>query len=103
MIVHIKERRREDDPSLGAISPAIPGEDRLRLLLDILGDDRILEPRCVRVMLSEHLDHTPPSRPVRAPHSWMARHLNGDLGEEVTDDTLFPRSPTADRRYGPTR
>src|SRR3954454_21176305 len=27
----------------------------------------------------------------RAPISWMARHLNGDLGEEVTDDALFLR------------
>src|SRR5258708_35448813 len=39
--------------------------------------------------------------PARAPISWMARHLNGDLGEEVTDDTLFSRSPTTDRRYDP--
>jgi hypothetical protein len=37
----------------------------------------------------------------RAPISWMARYLEGDLGEEVIDDTLFPRSPTTDRRYGP--
>src|SRR5947209_13598262 len=40
-------------------------------------------------------------REVRAPFSWMARRLNGDLGEEVTDETLLPRSPTTDRRYGP--
>ena len=33
----------------------------------------------------------------------MAHDLKGDLGEEVTDDTLFSRSPTADRRYGPAR
>src|SRR4051812_31036577 len=38
---------------------------------------------------------------VRAPIGWMARHLNGDLGEEVTDDTLLPRSPTTERRYDP--
>src|SRR3954447_7928236 len=31
----------------------------------------------------------------------MARHLNGGLGEEVTDDTLLPRSPTTDRRHDP--
>jgi hypothetical protein len=37
----------------------------------------------------------------RAPFTWMARRLNGDLGEEVSDDTLFPRSPAADRRDGP--
>ena len=39
----------------------------------------------------------------RAPFSWMARHLNGDSGEEATDETLLPRSPTTDRRYGSTR
>src|SRR3954451_12396099 len=33
----------------------------------------------------------------------MARRLNGDLGEEVTDDSLFPRSPTTDRRHDPAR
>ena len=33
----------------------------------------------------------------------MAHDLKGDLGEEVTDDTLFSRSPTADPRYGPAR
>src|SRR5262249_37360767 len=38
----------------------------------------------------------------RAPFTRMARRLDGDLGEEVTDDTLFPRSPTADRRDGPS-
>src|SRR5262249_51115038 len=32
----------------------------------------------------------------RAPNSWMAYDLKGDLGEEVTHDPLFPRSPTAD-------
>src|SRR5262249_55775678 len=32
----------------------------------------------------------------RAPNSWMAYDLNGDLAEEVTHDPLFPRSPTAD-------
>jgi hypothetical protein len=39
----------------------------------------------------------------RAPFTWMARRLNEDLGEEVSDDTLFRRSPTADRRYGLAR
>ncbi len=38
----------------------------------------------------------------RAPFSWMARHLKGDFGEEVTDETLLPRSPTTHRRYGST-
>src|SRR4051794_26119002 len=33
----------------------------------------------------------------------MAHRLKGDLSEEVTDDTLFSRSPTADPRYGPKR
>src|SRR5439155_8741042 len=37
----------------------------------------------------------------RAPHSWMAYDLKGDLGEEVTDDPLFARSPTADPRDRP--
>src|SRR5215467_14186403 len=31
----------------------------------------------------------------------MAYDLNGDLGEEVTDDPLFPRSPTANPRDRP--
>jgi hypothetical protein len=31
-----------------------------------------------------------------APFSSMARLLNGDLGEEVSDETLFPRSLVAD-------
>src|SRR5260370_42155564 len=44
---------------------------------------------------------TPAGELARAPISWMARRLNGDLGKEVTDDTLFPRSPTTDRRYDP--
>ena len=42
-------------------------------------------------------------RGVRAPNSWMAHDLKGDLCEEVTDDTLFARSPTAGPRYGPAR
>ena len=33
----------------------------------------------------------------------MAYDLKGDLGEEVTDDPLFSRSPTADPRDGPAR
>src|SRR4029077_3489578 len=37
----------------------------------------------------------------RAPNSWMAYDLKGDLGEEVTDDPLFSRSPTADPRDRP--
>src|SRR5262249_56625721 len=37
----------------------------------------------------------------RAPNSWMAYDLKGDLGEEVTHDPLFPRSPTADPRDRP--
>lgn len=40
---------------------------------------------------------------IRAPNSWMAHDLKGDLREEVTDDTLFARSPTAGPRYGPAR
>src|SRR5437763_11093952 len=40
---------------------------------------------------------------IRAPNSWMAHGLKGDLSEEVADDTLFSRSPTAGRRYGPAR
>ena len=43
------------------------------------------------------------TRRTARPFTWMARHLNEDLGEEVSDDTLFPRSPTADRRYGLAR
>src|SRR5207248_9360285 len=42
------------------------------------------------------------SRP-RAPNSWMAYDLKGDLCEEVTDDPLFSRSPRADPRDGPAR
>src|SRR4051812_22370493 len=39
----------------------------------------------------------------RAPSSWMAHDLKGDLSEEVADDTLFSRSPTTGPRYGPAR
>src|SRR5436305_14712332 len=37
----------------------------------------------------------------RAPNSWMAYDLKGDLGEEVTHDPLFARSPRADPRDRP--
>jgi len=37
----------------------------------------------------------------RAPNSWMARHLKGDLCEEVSHESLFSGSPQADSRDGP--
>src|SRR3954452_15328250 len=40
---------------------------------------------------------------VRAPNSWMAHPLREDLGKEVTDDSLFSRSPKTGPRYGPAR
>jgi len=75
-----KEDPKNEFVAAGPLLKARPGRDRAAVTERLLKLNRagLFERRTERI-----------ERLTRAPSSWMAHDLNGDVGKEVADDTLF--------------